>query len=936
MSATKPKNLRYKHTKTRSHVHFPIISQTNYSSFHNNTAVSEKQKRKTSQKTFIERNNYEQTQEKLDQSTFPHYFGSSELNSLLYTLKNYYEEVKQETEKNDNKLQELKKENESLKTNINELKENKEITLNPKEKISIINPTEDREVIMDKLYDLQEHKNQIHTEATNEYEYATTIKHMTENVKMEIQKVDAELLEIEQKIKDLQLAKKVIKENKKIRQKEKQHVNNLLNIIQLEKDKINEIILEQEIKKDKITKNTLHKENKVENLKQDYKEQEKETKEYLEQMKEKIIQNIKDYQYKKEKKEQKENDYISFVFGLNFFQKNFIDPYLKNEEIDTKKVKMNPEYKLLFSSNQFKVINQKDNDKLETEGQNGHNKSREKNHKHKDSPTKEHIHKEKRNSGSPNKHVTLKNTINKSTENISKKKHKNHKRLITLEELKTKFDEINLTYKQVYELYIKMTSNEYFARKTMNDLNKKQINLENLKDTYTQKVKQIINQDYKNFIDIVKKNDRFRNFLQKNEPELLKAKEQRENKISKKIKKLLNENYNSHPDYKSLEKQSKKLINRTAVSKTKIKYYLESILNSLSNANNLFDFDDIIQTETDEKMSSDNDIDKTESISKKFQRSATEPLKLYETKTTKNYIEDILNYAKKYDIKNSQYLYELLFTHPKSDFYYKQFLKKDILFDKFIFYYYYDLNLRKETIEVINKILSYYGSNDEEYIKEKNERVKLKNAKSGKIKHLILPDEIGVPFKTGLQKKKGNEQLLTTKSQKSSNQLLLIKNILSGNEQEKVKQPEKRKLTLQEEINNEYNYMTSDSDDEKNQKKKVKRPQTGTTITTNSSVTKRLYEPTLKKTQYLRNIKSGIQHIKRNTSENKEYEHGYSKTWKEIDELGKYFYIYNDPKINVNRLSNDTYKFIAQQMITIANRNTRTSNSKPKRSYTNQ
>ena len=293
--------------------------------------------------------------------------------------------------------------------------------------------------------------------------------------------------------------------------------------------------------------------------------------------------------------------------------------------------------------------------------------------------------------------------------------------------------------------------------------------------------------------------------------------------------------------------------------------------------------------------------------------------------------------AKKYKIENSNYLYDILFTHPKSDFYLKQFLKKDVLLDKFIFYYYYDLDLRKETIEVINKILSYYGSNEEEHIKERQEKMKLTNAKRGKIKQLILPDETGVSSKTGIQKKKGNEQFpQTTKSQKSSNQLLLIKNILSVNQQEKVKQPEKRKLTLQEEINNEYNYMKSDSDDENKQNKKVKRPQTGSTITTNSSVTKRLYEPTLRKTQYLRNIKSGIQHIKKNTSENKEYEHGYSKTWKEIDEIGKYFYIYNDPKINVNRLSNDTYKFIAQQMITIANRNTRISNSKPKRSYTNQ
>ena len=97
MSTTKPKNVRYIHTKTRSHVHFPIISQTNYSSFHNNTATSEKQKRKTSQKTFIERN-YEPTQEKLDESNLLHYFNTSELHSLLYTLKHYYEEDKQETE----------------------------------------------------------------------------------------------------------------------------------------------------------------------------------------------------------------------------------------------------------------------------------------------------------------------------------------------------------------------------------------------------------------------------------------------------------------------------------------------------------------------------------------------------------------------------------------------------------------------------------------------------------------------------------------------------------------------------------------------------------------------------------------------------------------------------------------------------------------------
>jgi hypothetical protein len=168
-------------------------------------------------------------------------------------------------------------------------------------------------------------------------------------------------------------------------------------------------------------------------------------------------------------------------------------------------------------------------------------------------------------------------------------------------------------------------------------------------------------------------------------------------------------------------------------------------------------------------------------------------------------------------------------------------------------------------------------------------------------------------------KKKVNDVLFpqTTKNKKSANQLLLYKGLFANTQQEKVKKPEQHKPTLQEEINNEYNYIASESEDDEEKANYKRRPQTGTTVATRLSVTKRLYEPTLKKTQYVRGIKSGIQHIQKNTSENKEYEHGYERTRREVNEIGNYFFIYNDPKLNVNKLSNNTYRFIAQQMVDI-------------------
>ena len=826
----------------------------------------------------------------------------------------------------------------------------KEININSKEAISLVNPSEDPEQIIQKLNDLQDHKMQIQSEYTNESEYAVTIKHMTENVKAEIQKIDEEMLTIEQKLKDINVAKKVIKENKQVRKNEKTKGEALVNAIQNEIDKIHEIVIEQEFKKEKINAQTERKEQKVQRMKQEYIDEKEITKEEFYKMKEDTIQNIREYLYKKEKKKQKENDYISFVFGLNFFQKNFIDPYLKGEDINTQKIKSNPEYTLLFSSKQFQVvdsINNNNNTTTVTDTQptqstqvqhhehNKHKKHHHSHHKHESQQTQSEV---------PQTTTTTVATSNGLDNNSSKTKHKkSKKRLITLSELKQKFNEINLTFQQVYDLYIRITLDEKFTRKKMNKLNKKQTKLQTLKETYSKQVKEIIRQDYKNFSDLVKHNKRFEEFLQRNEPELLKAKLKRDKHIHKQLKKILNENFNSHPDYKEVTQNSKKLITKTNDAKSLITYYLKSIASSITKAQNFSELDNqLLASEYEEKQiindnnndndndndndSIDNDNNSNKAIATQFQLSAIQPLEQYKMKTKETYINDILTYAKHHSIPNSEYIYNMLFNSSNSSIYIKKFLMKDILSDKFIFYFFKDIAKRKRTISIIEKVLSYYSKYGDGNKPATTTKFTFKSSKSGNINQMVLSDDVignsniaPLVNKSTSVKKKVNDVLFpqTTKNKKSANQLLLYKGLFANTQQEKVKKPEQRKPTLQEEINNEYNYIASDSEDEDEKGNYKRRPQTGSTVATRLSVTKRLYEPTLKKTQYVRGIKSGIQHIQKNTSENKEYEHDYERTRREVNEIGNYFFIYNDPKLNVNKLSNNTYRFIAQQMVDI-------------------
>ena len=96
-----------------------------------------------------------------------------------------------------------------------------------------------------------------------------------------------------------------------------------------------------------------------------------------------------------------------------------------------------------------------------------------------------------------------------------------------------------------------------------------------------------------------------------------------------------------------------------------------------------------------------------------------------------------------------------------------------------------------------------------------------------------------------------------------------------------------------EEINKEYNYEKAIDDIDGYNYHKIARSNT-TKITTNKRIVQHLYEPSLEKSQYLRNLNNGLSYIKTSNSNRKLNNRYIIKTWNNIDNLENQFYIYNN------------------------------------------
>ena len=230
------------------------------------------------------------------------------------------------------------------------------------------------------------------------------------------------------------------------------------------------------------------------------------------------------------------------------------------------------------------------------------------------------------------------------------------------------------------------------------------------------------------------------------------------------------------------------------------------------------------------------------------------------------YIENLLKYSKEKKIPYAEFIYNVLFNSKKQKENMKQFLKDNLTEDNFMFYFFRNYKDRYSTDVLLNDIIKYYKG-------------RLNGSNLGKIE---IRGEVN---KVQLKKKTSN---ISNQNDYSNNLVNLKRNSKNKIDNNKIK-----KETLEDTINNEYNYEKAIDDIDGYNYHKIARSNT-TKITTNKRIVQHLYEPSLEKSQYLRNLNNGLSYIKTSNSNRKLNNRYIIKTWNNIDNLENQFYIYNN------------------------------------------
>jgi len=82
-----------------------------------------------------------------------------------------------------------------------------------------------------------------------------------------------------------------------------------------------------------------------------------------------------------------------------------------------------------------------------------------------------------------------------------------------------------------------------------------------------------------------------------------------------------------------------------------------------------------------------------------------------------------------------------------------------------------------------------------------------------------------------------------------------------------------------------------------------------------NSFLEKMYEPYFEKKKFIRSLNENISNIKKNTKSSIVDNFHLSKKQGEINKLSEEQILYNNPKINLNNLSNNTYNSFVKQII---------------------
>ena len=876
------------------------------------------------------------------------------LNSMLYKLREYYNELNTYNKQHFQKIKDMLNTIKDNEERLEKMKELQTIDL-PDEKIGIKNYDSlklTKEEIETKMFALLNQKKEIEDLMNNEQEYNKTLEYMLEAEETQLFNTKTESLAVIEKISNIKRYQKIVNDNISQFDKKEKGYNILKRKIFNDIKLVQKINSNQEATNEKLKDEIKRKEVEIKNLEekiQKLKDYENvDAQESKEELKEKI-KNAKEFEQKRLKDEKR---CIDIINCLTILQKYFHEDDIDNDNFEKDKLMNSKEYQQILQ------LNQEENNIFKSESRR-YIKEDVKNNEEKE---KDNINNRNQMNSMfystfNNKKFFDSNNSIKSRENMTisatfrnRKKFQDEKRFKklgnktsstfyqtrydfnsfynndnnSLNELIMKFNSINITKEEVFKYINNLLSKLDFYRKQMNYIHNKEINLEVMKTKYNIEVQNIITNNFFNFEELTKNNQKCKKFLEENEYFMNKMK-----KINQKIK---------------MEKILKSIEQNEEIEKDENE---ELILDEINNTN-----EDDININGDNilfKLSKDliiniknffigcsdflKEIYITITNNKKFK------INNIENDTCKNPFIIVLKKLHEYD-KNKDIIisddYKLLLQYIKNLIKFckdhKHVLSQEMLDDVISnlinkFYKPGEVNKRLDKV-FINRFLAKKNPNYNNifvHFTSLSDQV-IENVKA--IYDLINSEE----KKLYLKEKEGNKNLVNTNSE-NQNQ---INDDESKNDTIKSKKIKYKKRGSVKSVNlnsNSTNNISSNifaelSEDKENideinssGKKVINIKRRWKIKSLDKRITNKLYNPFLEKTAYLRQINPNIPGIKHMTSRTSKASHQINKKIGEVDIISHQMNIYNNPNLNTNQLCDNTYNSLVKLVYNSTKRN---------------
>ena len=599
------KNANYQTEKQLDNIKYPDVYAHRYgynnSSKINNissnkrriTSSNSKQMSRTSN-DFFERNYNSYLDKIFSKKNFVNssMISESELNSLLYKLKKYNNEVMTYTSKKEESLKQLKNNLKLIEYKYNKLKELQDIEL-PDEKISVKNFNElkmSKADIEQKLYIMMQEKQEMDYSLKNEKEYNKTIEYMFEDEQNRLLSIKKETNIIEQKLYNVGKYQKIVSDNITKNDKKNKNFEELNQKIDGDLKLIDDVNNKQNLTNQKLDHEIMMKEKEVQILEEQIRQLKESNSSNINDYKKEIKEEIEQAKEMNKKKIEDEKKYIEIINCLYIIQKYFTEA----EDFDKEQLLTSKDYNLLTKMNEEYVSTFTDTKKNITENTTKNNFIKKENNTSKNKRVVNRALssvKIKRNfmnnttSRGDEKSMNITRKMN-STSNIKQNKSFkinanktastffNTKTDINtfynsdknnIEELIDKFNEIKLTKQILFDYNSSLMSKLNFYRSQLNDFHFKEINLEGTKKAYEEKVNDIISNNYFDFEELTKYNEKCEKFLEDNEYFINKMKKNNNKKKMNKILERINKNEKEESDseeekLKKITKEEKKKI----------------------------------------------------------------------------------------------------------------------------------------------------------------------------------------------------------------------------------------------------------------------------------------------------------------------------------------------------------------------------------------